>query len=953
MYNAAQRHGHEDQTNSGQEGRAASAKHSLGSLPASRERSTTATSLTHADGNSNSRTSHWHSIVMTKDAENNNNKLFPVFIQNLSDGLLASYVPTAEKLSIWLNSSKAYYALARPTIIKLMEAAHDAVRRQSGHPQQSFHISRSTDALKPWAEPFVKIVRTVAPFYPLFTERELQARLRVLIQTICENVDEYLSQIQLVQRESSSAHNVPPNPAVPRMRAPARPTVAERPPAPSLHIDTQVNPQPAPASANAASHHRTATVLSPLAASYGAPIRRGSPAALIPQPTPIRPFPTPSISSHPSTSTQADAPSWVPLAARTSTTPSSAASSTVPTPASSANLQSAKTTSKHKAKAKKKIVLEDDFIQADLDWFKDTEEHRQSERRDTSVSSQTKQPGSAAGADGAVSSKVVPEPVEKPPDAAVEDAGQKQVESSQSAVMDNAAEAMAEKIKQVSQDTTITDTDALMTEPELSHELVQVPTDVVMVDSTQEPTIKSSRPISDLQVQTPVEDANDVVMREPEEEPIDAVMDLPEEKPAVKEAEGTLGTVESVTDEPDEQWVESIVTAIDDAVEEPPEATTNEVAECPAEDLVESDVIMVEPVEEALTNPLDSTIHEPDEAQGVHGGSVAPERLETAITPSSVPGRLSDTPIVEMDQTAEVQIKTPSLPVAVKTEEVEPADAAFATSLKRRRTSVVVADSAAGTSAINDRSSPERRASTPVSSKRSRIFNGEPDTDILSAPHSLSPPPEQPRASGSPSPGALEMHTGDTLTMDVEKTTSAPQEPPPNSDVALQVPQGTSMMDSESTAENKAPLRNPPAPRLSRGFRPKAPAQKVVPLNTATSSGMTRVLACARGSEKSSATLELEFRLSDEQAAQLARWAKRYDTDEDVSTSKCVSLACYTYSQCISYATKHPNAQALDCGPPTTWPADGRLYAALDTGEGARTILLSPRSIALRITALI
>ncbi|KAJ2969700.1 hypothetical protein NUW54_g12901 [Trametes sanguinea] len=146
-----------------------------------------------------------------------NDTLFPIFEKYLSGDNLHDFITASEKLAIWLSKDKAYYAKARPTILKLMETAHETVRRHSEHPHLPFHVSRATEPVKPWAEAFVKIVRTVAPFYSLFPEPTQQRtsnlapvypradahspichndeeRLRVLVQTVCDNVDVFLSQ---------------------------------------------------------------------------------------------------------------------------------------------------------------------------------------------------------------------------------------------------------------------------------------------------------------------------------------------------------------------------------------------------------------------------------------------------------------------------------------------------------------------------------------------------------------------------------------------------------------------------------------------------------------------------------------------------------------------------------------------------------------------------------------
>ncbi|KZT67442.1 hypothetical protein DAEQUDRAFT_391887 [Daedalea quercina L-15889] len=122
-----------------------------------------------------------------RNAEKNNEKLFPLFRRNLTENNVNLYAATADKLALWAAREKAYYPYARPVIVELLETAHAQVRRHSHAPDKPFHISDTSEALKPWAEPFVKLVSTVAHFYFLFAEPQLQVRLRVLLQTI--NID--------------------------------------------------------------------------------------------------------------------------------------------------------------------------------------------------------------------------------------------------------------------------------------------------------------------------------------------------------------------------------------------------------------------------------------------------------------------------------------------------------------------------------------------------------------------------------------------------------------------------------------------------------------------------------------------------------------------------------------------------------------------------------------------
>ncbi|KZT01422.1 uncharacterized protein LAESUDRAFT_731287 [Laetiporus sulphureus 93-53] len=108
------------------------------------------------------------------DAERNNEKLFPIFRKNLSDGVFTTFKATSDKLASWLSRDRAYYARALPIIVELLETAHVQVRRAGGTPgNQSL-----------WAEPYAKLIHTVYPFLPLFTNPLLKARVENLIREL-------------------------------------------------------------------------------------------------------------------------------------------------------------------------------------------------------------------------------------------------------------------------------------------------------------------------------------------------------------------------------------------------------------------------------------------------------------------------------------------------------------------------------------------------------------------------------------------------------------------------------------------------------------------------------------------------------------------------------------------------------------------------------------------------
>ncbi|KAI0775126.1 hypothetical protein BD413DRAFT_294326 [Trametes elegans] len=263
---------------------------------------------------------------MVRNAERNNDKLFPILHKNLSSDSLPEYTTAAEKLSVWLSKDKAYYKKARPNIIQLIETAHENVRRHSPFSTTRFHVSRCPDELRPWAEPYMKLVRTVAPFYLLFPEATLRSRLRVLLQTICDNVDEFLSKQKLVPRMVADnplsfvagTSQLPLSPPIPVSPAPT--ALAQKPPASSASFASGSGTAPPPSTV--ALHQ---------------PLLTHRPPAAIPLPA-------------------------------TNTLETTGASPPAPTSIPESTMGAEKT--RHKAKRRRLATMGADFIEADLNWYK-------------------------------------------------------------------------------------------------------------------------------------------------------------------------------------------------------------------------------------------------------------------------------------------------------------------------------------------------------------------------------------------------------------------------------------------------------------------------------------------------------------------------------------------------------------------------------------------------------
>ncbi|GBE87910.1 hypothetical protein SCP_1201350 [Sparassis crispa] len=181
---------------------------------------------------------------MAKNAEKNNEKLFPIFRKNLAEGGIGAYTATAEKLALWLSKDKAYYPQARPIIVDLLEAAYSAVRRKNEKGLMSYHVSKAPDL---YVAPFMKMVRTMSPFYAFFSEEKLQARLRPLLLCAGLNPDELVSR----SRTASGSSVIPVDASL--TPAPADKTTPVRVSPTNVQMDifsvpTNVSPVPVDAS---------------------------------------------------------------------------------------------------------------------------------------------------------------------------------------------------------------------------------------------------------------------------------------------------------------------------------------------------------------------------------------------------------------------------------------------------------------------------------------------------------------------------------------------------------------------------------------------------------------------------------------------------------------------------------------------------------------------------------
>ncbi|KIJ60334.1 hypothetical protein HYDPIDRAFT_32302 [Hydnomerulius pinastri MD-312] len=137
-----------------------------------------------------------YELVAMKTAQhaaiNSNEKIFPVFARKLASKDIKDYLGTANKLRIWLSSEKAYYPVARPKIVELLEIAHATFADEFLHNDSAINTG----------EVLRQLVRTVIPYMRLFPENHLQVRLQRVIQ----QTDDILNNLPLLRASAHAAH---------------------------------------------------------------------------------------------------------------------------------------------------------------------------------------------------------------------------------------------------------------------------------------------------------------------------------------------------------------------------------------------------------------------------------------------------------------------------------------------------------------------------------------------------------------------------------------------------------------------------------------------------------------------------------------------------------------------------------------------------------------------------
>ncbi|TFK87479.1 hypothetical protein K466DRAFT_662975 [Polyporus arcularius HHB13444] len=263
-------------------------------------------------------------------AERANEGRFRNFIAHLGGSSLNNYTMAAEKLASWLSDGRAYYSRARPSIVQMLETAHDNVCRQTGL-LPPLNVTNIHSGIDQWTTPFLTLVRTVVPFYTRFPEKILKLRLLAIFQTVNADVEGLLQQT-IVQRsstvESSSSTTSGLRAALDSPLVHPYQSISGQA---SALISQQSGPPPPLVSASA-----------PLA-----------PSPFVP--SPVSPSPSVSSPSIPFTLAHPQRSPQVPVSA-----PIAAPASAVTQPSKPA-----------KSKKRKYDIEDDDYIQADLNWYKD------------------------------------------------------------------------------------------------------------------------------------------------------------------------------------------------------------------------------------------------------------------------------------------------------------------------------------------------------------------------------------------------------------------------------------------------------------------------------------------------------------------------------------------------------------------------------------------------------
>ncbi|OJT06650.1 hypothetical protein TRAPUB_2508 [Trametes pubescens] len=785
---------------------------------------------------------------IVRNAERNNDKLFPIFQKNLSSDNLAEFATAADKLSGWLSRDKAYYTKARPMIISLMETAHETVLRHSGS-TTPFHVSRVTDDVRPWADAYVKILRTVMQFTMLFSENALQLRLRTLLQALCDNVDAFLSQQTLF---SPSATNSPiaSVAGTPGVSLPPPSTLQPVVPRPSSTGPPRFDPANPPKLTDAqilavlalAKAQGSLVTSTPSATAVAAP--SGAPA--LPQ-TPAYTGPTPLP--------RTDIASVSPV----NPTPSPAAADPAMAPEHS-----------RKVKRRKTLPVDLDFIEADLNWYKDTHTAEAAGNQDVT---------GTAPSTGANTPSLVPGAYPTP-------------ETSED----------VKPLVGIAPQAVPTSQDRLPTPSNLEA------APVAKSRSPSVPLRDASRTASVPQPERISEGEPHKLLAKEEPAPESPVMLAPSLTRRSSELNGDGST-------PSASPLSAPLKALSPLAGDPlpsPLATKKTKKRKRGPPGLKFLPILT-PSGEQPPEPMAVDLRPPepmvvDEALGPENGSTNTQESST--------------------RSASASVATPPVPP----EPAPPKGQAFMDPSEMLKETAAAAESPVPMDIETDS---DRSAEI--------VLNGD-------APSGTEPDPALSAAARPPS----DEHTGTRETPSTAPTelfTNGKASTPPKEPEVESVP---SILPSLSKASTPTPAAEPllavlavPPPPTTNGFAPSINTSTAMDITTAPddqspfASTSARVLSMARGASTmtpASRPVVLEFELSADELAQIARWTDRSKSSDDLSKALCITFASYTLAQLQDDTPESPEG-AVDIakyGRPAPWPQDGTAFVALNVGEGGQ-----------------
>ncbi|XP_006458280.1 hypothetical protein AGABI2DRAFT_115293 [Agaricus bisporus var. bisporus H97] len=127
---------------------------------------------------------------MSQPADNDkvtkhNERLFGIYENHLKSSNVKDYTETATRLTSWLGDTKAYYAAARPMIIKLLIIAQMTLRGAVGYPLDiSVPFMPVRWLQHPMTSSYVTLIQAIRPFRELFVETPLKHAITYLLQTV-------------------------------------------------------------------------------------------------------------------------------------------------------------------------------------------------------------------------------------------------------------------------------------------------------------------------------------------------------------------------------------------------------------------------------------------------------------------------------------------------------------------------------------------------------------------------------------------------------------------------------------------------------------------------------------------------------------------------------------------------------------------------------------------------